>query len=1053
MIIENPEQFKNWLTTVLEPLCDADPAALAKYVYALVKKDKTLEELQEGMVEQLDVFLQHETKKFVDLLFKTLETQDYLLQAPQGNLTEPISSPRINPFEHSVNSEQLVEPTVTQLCSITNPALSVQTNGSTATSTLNKRESRKSESEKEDKDKRTRSRGRFRSRSKSRSRSWEKDRRRSRSREHRRDRERDRSRLWRNKSPPSTVRRHERRRSRSRSSSSLRIRVREIADSRDHRIRFRNRSPTPLRSRSRSKSTEKKNIDKTEKLVDESRLDCIETSPAGTPSQDNNHGDIDMRLSTASQSIQSVVALTSNISKNQIGEFLLKRRCRDFDEKGYCMRGDLCPYDHGTDPVVLEDVALSRVLTFGPHGSQTVGTETVPTISNSSLGQNGTGQPPHVPLANLPPPNLRNPPHSNMEYNPDAPSMEPRISWSRHSQSNVGIYGRGERELIRVPVIPHIQPPETVHSQTTSSLKRKQTFDFNRLGPKQRLNHNSANCSLELKKVPRTLNNITQLNNHFSKFGKIVNIQVNFGGDPEAALVTFQLPSEAKAAYRSTEAVLNNRFIKVFWHSNINNTAASSAIENVPPGCRPSVKERLGAAVPLSIKLDDNEYVPTRRSNDDQQENERAPQQQQQEQHPQQKQQQQQEKQVSQQKQDQEHQQQQQNKKQLLPDQQQQLQQSQEQQQQQILLLLKQEKEQEPKKQEQQLLLLLQQHQEQQPQEQQQQHQQKQSTTNFTISSQKNKTIASTREEKVYAIKKTQEILAVKETLKKKQEQKRKEVIKITADLRKRKQELLDKNLMEIRTLIEKAEKNPEQKDAIMETIKVIQQCIDQLRKDLAANGQSSGTKLLVKSREQTQKEILDAELDLMTAHQEGQDAGELQKRLNELRAQAAVLSINATKGTNKNVKSSRVVRGGHNFTCRGRGNYMHVSTDHRPTSLLISGYETEEKMEVLAHFQQFGEIVNQLVDDATPSIVLNFKSRKEAEIAMLKGRTFQDRLLSVTWISTHHLHRGGIGATLTTNPHSVVSLSSDQNPAEIMLLEEHEEEEEEDGESRSWRR
>lgn len=30
------------------------------------------------------------------------------------------------------------------------------------------------------------------------------------------------------------------------------------------------------------------------------------------------------------------------------------------------MRGDLCPYDHGNDPVVLEDVALSRVLAFGP---------------------------------------------------------------------------------------------------------------------------------------------------------------------------------------------------------------------------------------------------------------------------------------------------------------------------------------------------------------------------------------------------------------------------------------------------------------------------------------------------------------------------------------------------------------------------------------------------------------------------------------------------------------------------------------------------------------
>lgn len=38
--------------------CDADPAALAKYVYALAKKDKTLEELRGDMLEQLDVFLQ-----------------------------------------------------------------------------------------------------------------------------------------------------------------------------------------------------------------------------------------------------------------------------------------------------------------------------------------------------------------------------------------------------------------------------------------------------------------------------------------------------------------------------------------------------------------------------------------------------------------------------------------------------------------------------------------------------------------------------------------------------------------------------------------------------------------------------------------------------------------------------------------------------------------------------------------------------------------------------------------------------------------------------------
>lgn len=64
---------------------------------------------------------------------------------------------------------------------------------------------------------------------------------------------------------------------------------------------------------------------------------------------------------------------------------------------------------------------------------------------------------------------------------------------------------------------------------------------------------------------------------------------------------------------------------------------------------------------------------------------------------------------------------------------------------------------------------------------------------------------------------------------------------------------------------------------------------------------------------------------------------------------------------------------------------------------------------------------MNQIVDDATPSIVINFKSRKEAEVALVKGRTFQDRLLSITWVSGHHLHRGGAG----TNSNASIQLSS----------------------------
>jgi RNA-binding protein 26 len=89
-------------------------------------------------------------------------------------------------------------------------------------------------------------------------------------------------------------------------------------------------------------------------------------------------------------------------------------------------------------------------------------------------------------------------------------------------------------------------------------------FDHNRLGAKPRV---YTNCSLEVKRIPKEQNNISELNSHFVQFGKIINIQINFDNDPEAALITFSAPNEAYAAYKSTEAVLNNRFIRVFWHN------------------------------------------------------------------------------------------------------------------------------------------------------------------------------------------------------------------------------------------------------------------------------------------------------------------------------------------------------------------------------------------------------------------------------------------------------------------------------------------------------
>lgn len=1134
MIVNDPEAFKSWLTTILEPLCDADPAALAKYVFALVKKDKPVGELRTSMVEQLDVFLQSETKKFVDLLFKTLETQVYDVAAASTTAALPHTAPTdaapAVPAEPAPTkmpvSKPPAEPLLSESLSVANPPStqtlpghqvmvagvtslvnSVQTNGSVSLP-VHKRDldiqargtHRKSDSDKDDKGRiggRSRHRSsRSPSRGRSRSRSWDRTRRsrsrdRERDRERERGRERDRSRAWRNKSPPPRRYDRDRRRSWSRSISPVNaavpgavVRTRSMGNSRsrsrspryNHRGRYRNRSPPGRLSLSRSRSRSIERIrDKKEPL-----------SGAGTPTQDSNHGDVDMRLTTTSQSIQSVVSAGGKTADTAAssgatllsGIFHPKRRCRDFDEKGYCMRGDLCPYDHGNDPVVLEDVALSRVLAFGPNhppshplappgtGPSTPlnpGGSQAPTTTEVTDGlvEHGATQgipvepPPHHLPHPVPHPHMRGPHPGNMEYNPDAPSMEPRMMWGRQTfrggpgGMRVGGMMRGaigrpvlynpqpQRELISVPVTDQTQnyptgykrnrqPAETnsytpnAETKDSSPSKKKSSFDFARLGPRHK---NPNNCSLELKKVPRGLNNITHLNNHFSKFGKIVNIQVSFEGDPEAALVTFSSHAEANAAYRSTEAVLNNRFIKVFWH---NNTEGKQ--ENVPPP-RPSVKDRLGVPNPVSSSKVLNALQPK------------------------------------------------------------------------ASLALKSEAVEK---------VIM-------------------SGNNLTktvyiptaLKKQENPIVSSSniqensKAQAAAAIKKTQEILAVKETLKKKQEEKRKEALKLTADLRKRKQDLLDKQLAQQKLLIERLEKGgvaPEQREALMTTIKKLQESIEKIRKDLSGGvvqvGASTANNSSVvcskkqsvkspviakKSKEEAQREILDAELDLFTRQQEGGDTSELQRKVAELKMEAHSLGLlqGSTPHTRSHHRSAvhvnrsltRMTRGS-SFRGRGRG-FTHVCVDHRPTKVLVSGYEEDEKTEVLAHFAQFGEIVDYIVDESTPSIILNYKSRKEAEVAMLKGRTFQDRLLSITWcnnpgagrgvrgshslMSAVHLHQGlghrsvimvGAGAEgreelLEEVDEGLIDEEEEMGVAvlsEDVLLQD-DEEEEEDGEDRSWRR
>ena len=74
------------------------------------------------------------------------------------------------------------------------------------------------------------------------------------------------------------------------------------------------------------------------------------------------------------------------------------------------------------------------------------------------------------------------------------------------------------------------------------------------------------------------------------------------------------------------------------------------------------------------------------------------------------------------------------------------------------------------------------------------------------------------------------------------------------------------------------------------------------------------------------------------------------------------------------------------------------TSVDRRPSKLLVSGYELDDKTGLIEHFNKFGEILNTVYDDDFPSVIVHFKTRRFAESAMAGGKHFADRVLSLSW-------------------------------------------------------
>uniref|UniRef100_A0A8C1YGR2 RNA binding motif protein 27 n=1 Tax=Cyprinus carpio TaxID=7962 RepID=A0A8C1YGR2_CYPCA len=960
MIIENVEALKSWLSKLLEPICEADPSALANYVVALVKKDKPEKELRALCADQLDVFLQKETTGFVDKLFECLTTKNYLGN-PAAKEESKIPVQKLEEKEETSHVE-------------------------------------------DDRDNRRR-RSPLRNRP---------DLNESRARDDRRRDDRKRRELDRHgKSGGESYRdRHERRGGSSRGRSYSRSRSRSRSGSRG---KSREREHNQRRAEHRSKFEQERKD--TEPYIPSS-------AHMGNPHHQQTHPPPLLPLplpqhqfpSSGSPAVPNAVTVvapahlpdstteswSTYFTNHTDGKTFnksstLKHRCRDYDEKGFCIRGDLCPFDHGNDPLIVDDVTLPTMIPFPPPPG-------LPRMPMPPM----TEPPPRMPMPLRPPHGQPPPPgiypmpdsYDPEAYNPESPGLTgpgraqyrhfiPRIQTQRPNliglTSGDGQNSRAANIVIQTePAVTSVSSGEVRYSSEQENRKRclpstdgpqakkpwmeKQNFNNQHKPTFPKKNH-YVNTKLEVRKIPRELNNITKLNEHFSKFGTIVNIQVVFGGDPEAALIQYTANDEARRAISSTEAVLNNRFIRVYWHREAtSNTQEQGPSQSTNPAQQhPTThkvinKQHTAGSYVLNNKTFPKQQTATGAAGTTGATGGTEP---------------------------------------TSPSQ--------------------------------------------------------EASVGLTPPSSLAKGLFSRTVLKTASksMGKTAKALEAQEVLKKKQE-----ALKLQQDMRKKKQEMLEKQIECQKVLINRLEKNrgmkPEERANIMKTLKELTEKISQLKNEISPTSHATANTTQTKSKTDAQKELLDAELDFHKKLTSGEDTTDLKRRLGQLQVEATRLGLISAGRGKPPAAPSRGRGRGRGRSLRGRGGGNHMVVDHRPRALTIIGFTQEEKEELMPHFVKFGEIEELRDHDAT-SVVMTFKTRSEAENAANQGAKFKGRILQISWykpktpsVSTEPEEEE---SKEEVNAAGIHVMTEPVSP--FLLPEEEEEDDDEDDEyeSRSWRR
>ncbi|KAE8706261.1 zinc finger family protein [Hibiscus syriacus] len=321
--------------------------------------------------------------------------------------------------------------------------------------------------------------------------------------------------------------------------------------------------------------------------------------------------------------------------------------CRDFEERGFCLRGDMCPMEHGVNRIVVEDVQslsqfnlpvtvpsaqiLAKPAGPGPppsglppsttsmnskgiHGKNNKSGITEDAVGlygaySGSTSANGDLYDPDQPLWNNNGPEasaaltgLRSPktneteplPNDDISDRPhdclrDSADNELTIRSTGSQSMNLSVGGRVGSSRSGIDTKDKIGPITLDHPENEtkeeqgafpssqdiscqvkqinseddgskvmdSSLKPRIDFRSSRKVTQKALH------TLFVNGIPQKCNKREALLSHFRKFGEVIDIYIPLNG--ERAFVQFSRREEAEAALKAPDAVMGNRFIKLWW--------------------------------------------------------------------------------------------------------------------------------------------------------------------------------------------------------------------------------------------------------------------------------------------------------------------------------------------------------------------------------------------------------------------------------------------------------------------------------------------------------